>query len=144
MRRRNKKKRMIILSIILFILALIATYIILVIKDILSNPLLDTRDLVCVRKDNYGDDVEYIFKFNKDAIVTSYKEIHNSILLTKEEAKEFFNLKKQNGENVEFIESENKVKSIYEFYVEENYKYYGMTKKQIKEEKITKYGWKCN
>lgn len=74
---KNKVKK-IILSIVIFILLVVISLPILIIKNIIPNPFLDTSDLVCImgrmEPDVYTHQNVVTIKFNKKAIVKDIKE----------------------------------------------------------------------
>lgn len=142
-RRNNNKKLKIIIGIIVFILALIATYIILIIKDILPNPLLDTSDLVCERINDFGEEEEYIFKFNNRAKVISYQRNTNIKFNDYDFAKEYYDEIKYK-ENIKFNEEEYSISTNFTFKIEENnVQLYNKTKEEVNELYTSYYNFDC-
>lgn len=145
-RRNNNKKLKIIVGIILFLIVLITTYIVLVITDILPNPLLDTSDLVCERKNDFGNVVEkrqYVFNFDNVAKLNSYQEIFNLVFHDYESAKEYYNSNKLSEKNIEFIEEEKTVKIIYNVNIEDVNHLKNKLKEDIKKMYTTTYNCEC-
>ena len=145
-RRNNNKKLKIIIGIIVFILALIATYIILIIKDILPNSQLDTKDLFCHRINYVAeviDGAEYVFSFDEEAKFSKYKLIYYTIYPSYEEAKEYYDNNKEIKDNMEFIEEENRINTIYIVSANESNELKDKTKEEIKQLYIDRYFYEC-
>lgn len=131
------KKFKIILTTVISILVLIIVYIILIIKGILPNPFLDTKDLVCTIFESYEDSEETFeriskFKFDNKAIIVSYEVEEISTYSSIESANK--NYEYINEEKYTYVEKkENVIHLISTYEIEENKGYYGKTKKEIKE-----------
>lgn len=146
-RRNNNKKLKIIIGIIVFILALIATYIILIIKDILPNPLLDTSDLVCVKELELGSlnvQENVVFEFNNRAEAINYQMFTYNTYYDYESAKIVYDENKYREEyDLELIESENKIKITYNVDINNDKQLKNKQKTQLVDLYTIKYGYSC-
>lgn len=127
----KEKNTKIYLIIGIIISLLILVYIALVIFNILPNPFLDTKDLVCIRYESaaevyYEEENIITFKFDKWAKVKSYVDE----LTTKRPDL----IIKQEGKNVISISNYN---------VEFGKGYYNYTKKQLKEMYEKEFNFVC-
>ena len=117
-----------VLSVLCFIFIIIVVYVILIIKGILSNPFLDTKDLVC-RVDNFypdGTDLVVTFRFDKKAMIKSYTESYVYFIEDENELNELkYDLEKNNEE---FTINGNEVTIYINFFIERDKGYYGKTK----------------
>lgn len=140
-------KKKLIIGIIISLGLLLTTYIILIIKQIIPNPFLDTSDLVCIRDDsNATIDIKeenvYIFSFDKNAIIKSYKVQYIYILDTEKEAKKYYEyLKETDTPNLKI--EDNKVIVFSNYKIEKNKGYYGRSKEQIKKYYEKEFLYEC-
>lgn len=130
-----KKGIKILISISVLIVLLMVTYIILIIKQVVPNPLLDTSDLVCSRETKlpgYTEAEIIVVEFNTDATIKSYKEIYK---ITYEDIEELKLYKKyMDSMNKEYKYDENNKTILNEKFIKvnKNNGYYKKTKKEMK------------
>jgi len=130
-----KKSIKIILSIVVLLTILIGTYIILIVKEILPNPFLDTSDLVCSRESNYGL-LDYkekiIIKFDKFQRVEQHVSINSFIYETLEDAQEAYN-SLDNKEEYKLNKEENSIEFQKTILITSDNSFYKKNKKQMKD-----------
>ena len=142
-----KKGIKILIGIIIFVILLVVTYIVLVVKEILPNPLLDTRDLYCYKDSSnftIDDKIEEkkIFKFDSKAIIISYEEKTIYTFASEEYAKEQYEYaKEQKTDNADL--NKNVLTISRTFLMKENEGYYGKTKEEIKKIYGDEFSYDC-
>lgn len=130
-----KKGLKILLGVLILLILLSIVYAILIVKQILPNPFLDTKDLICSRENKFPGYIEseiIIMEFNKDATIKNYKEIYKITYEDIEELKLYkesfdsLNKEYQYDENDKSISTEDFVQ------VDDINGYYKKTKKEMK------------
>ena len=137
----------ILLGVLVPIIIILTVYLILIIKQILPNPFLDTKDLVCIRDSSNPTiqdkiEEEKIFKFDNKAIITSYDEKMIYTFWLESTAKREYEYAKKVKTNK--VTLDNNVLTILRTYImKENEGYYGKTKKEIRKIYEEDLGYDC-
>lgn len=146
---KNKNKSLkIVLGIIITLIVLVIGFIILIVTEVIPNPFLDTKDLVCeitIGDPTAGPQAKtiFIFKFDKQAIITSYNEKAVQYFLSNDEAKNEYNNIKSNNESANIELNENSIIYSIDYSLEVDKGYYGKSKKEIKKIFIDEYSYEC-
>jgi len=144
MKKKNKGLK-IFLGILTTLILLIVVFIVLIIKEIIPNPFLDTKDLVCegrIKTEDYEKKI--VYKFDKKTIVEKYVEIIAIKLDSTEETKEKYNeLSKTPDIDIKLDLENNSIVASKEYNIELNNGYYGKTKKEIVDIYVNQYNYIC-
>lgn len=140
-----KKGLKIVLITIISLIILLIGFIFLIIKGILPNPFLDTKDLVCKLEnipEYNGADVLLTFNFDKNTVFKGYSEEYIYKYETEEIATEIYEKLRQNSNSE--ISIDGKTVKLSNYYKSEKDKgYYGKTKKQIKKIYVSELLYEC-
>lgn len=128
----------------MFLISIVVIYVVLVISKVLPNPLLDTKDLVCSRENDYVDFVleeKVIIRFDSKAKIKEYElqdvfKFDSSIA-----AKDYYELLNLDANNLELDKKNVIQKSVYS--IKENMEYKGKTKEEIKKIYVEELFYTC-